>query len=327
MEPRAHHVLIGLFTVIVVSGLMWFGLWLARGGLEREADYYDLVFKEEVTGLTVGSSVLYNGIRVGEVVELALDPVDPRQTLARIRLGPDTPVREDTRAQLGVAGLLSGAAHIRLSGGSPQSPPLLGEGGDVPVIAVQPSPISRLRTETVVLWERINTLVERFNRLLSPENTERFSRTLEHIEQTTRVIAEQNDQIRQGAQALVQAGHQADDTLEQAAITMQEAAETVRQASRFLEHGNDLLDTHGDDIFGNASRSMASLDRTMTRIDALMAENQEAMHGAMQGMSDIGPAVRELRATLSALRTVVRRLEEDPAGFLMNQDGIEEFNP
>lgn len=327
METRAHHVLIGLFTLIVVGGLMWFGLWLARGGLEREADYYDLVFEEEVTGLIVGSSVLYNGIRVGEVVELAIDPADPRRTMGRIRVARDTPVSEDTVAQLGVAGFLTGSAHVRLSGGSPESRPLPGGEGDVPVITVEPSPFSRLLAESDVFIERINTIVERVNQLLSPENTERFSRTLDHIEQTTGVVAEQQNQIRQGAQALLQAGHQADETLKEAAITLQEAAETVRQASRFLEHGNHLLDTHGDDIFENASRSMASLERTMTRIDSLTAGNQDAMDDAMQGMTEIGPALQELRMTLNTLRTVTRRLEEDPAGFLMSRDTIKEFKP
>lgn len=327
METRAHHVLIGLFTVIVAGGLMWFGLWLARGGLERDADYYGLVFEEEVSGLTVGSSVLYNGIRVGEVVDLAIDPSDPRRTMGRIRVARDTPVSEDTVAQLGVTGFLTGSAHVRLSGGSPESPPLRRAEGEVPVIDVEPSPFSRLRAEGDVLWERINTMAQRINQLLSPENTERFTRTLGHIEQTTGAIAEQTDQIRQGAQALVQAGHQADETLKEAAITLREAADTVKQASRFLEHGNHLLDSHGDDIFENASRSMVSLDRTMTRIDTLMAANRDAMDDAMQGMTEIGPVLRELRVTLGTLRTVVRRLEEDPAGFLMSRDTIKEFNP
>lgn len=327
METRAHHVLIGLFSILVAGGLMWFGLWLAKGGLEREANYYGLVFEEEVTGLTVGSSVLYNGIRVGEVVELSIDPADPRRTLGRIRVARDTPVSEDTVAQLGVAGLLTGAAHVRLSGGSPESPPLEGGEGDAPVIPVEPSPFSKLRTEGYELWERVDSMTQRINQLLSPENTERFSRTLQHLERTTAAVAEQTDQIRQGAQALVQAGHQADETLSEAAVTLREAAETVKLAGRFVERGNTLLDTHGDDIFENASRSMASLERTMTRIDSLTAGNRGAMDDAMRGAAEIGPALRELRTTLNALRTVARRLEEDPAAFLMGRDAIKEFKP
>ena len=34
METRAHHVLIGLFTVLVIVGAMLFGLWLAKASMD-----------------------------------------------------------------------------------------------------------------------------------------------------------------------------------------------------------------------------------------------------------------------------------------------------
>ena len=34
METRAHHVLIGLVTVLVVAGAMLFGLWLAKSSVD-----------------------------------------------------------------------------------------------------------------------------------------------------------------------------------------------------------------------------------------------------------------------------------------------------
>ena len=49
-----------------------------------------------VSGLSKGSSVQYNGIKVGDVIELRLDDKDPRRVLARIRLAANTPVKVDT---------------------------------------------------------------------------------------------------------------------------------------------------------------------------------------------------------------------------------------
>ncbi|MFO6085254.1 MCE family protein, partial [Pseudomonas aeruginosa] len=43
METRAHHVLIGLFSVIVIGAALLFGLWLAKSGPEGKANYYDIV--------------------------------------------------------------------------------------------------------------------------------------------------------------------------------------------------------------------------------------------------------------------------------------------
>ena len=92
METRAHHVLIGLFTVIVVAGALLFGLWLAKSSVDTEFKDYEVVFNEAVSGLSRGSPVQYSGIKVGDVISLRLDPKDPRRVLARIRLAGDTPV-------------------------------------------------------------------------------------------------------------------------------------------------------------------------------------------------------------------------------------------
>lgn len=115
METRAHHVLIGLFTVIVVAGALLFGLWLAKSSVDTEFKDYEIVFNEAVSGLSKGSAVQYSGIKVGDVVTLRLDPNDPRRVLARIRLGGDTPIKEDTQAKLALTGI-TGTSIIQLSG-------------------------------------------------------------------------------------------------------------------------------------------------------------------------------------------------------------------
>ena len=87
METRAHHVLIGLFTVLIAVGALLFCLWLSKSRGDNDNNYYTIVFNEAVSGLTKGSAVQYSGIKVGDVVRLTLDPRDPRRVLARIRLG------------------------------------------------------------------------------------------------------------------------------------------------------------------------------------------------------------------------------------------------
>ena len=192
METRAHHVLIGLFTVIVVAAALLFGLWLAKSSSDRQFADYQVVFNEAVSGLTQGSAVQYNGIKVGDVTQLKLDPQDPRKVLARIRLGGDIPVKQDTHAKLALTGV-TGLSIIQLSGGSPGSPALESKDGQLPVIVADPSPLSRILANGEDLMTNINEVVARANMLLSPENTERISRTLEHLDQATGAIASQRD--------------------------------------------------------------------------------------------------------------------------------------
>ncbi len=52
METRAHHVLIGLFTVLMVGAALLFGLWLGQSERRQPGGQYDIVFEEAVSGLS-----------------------------------------------------------------------------------------------------------------------------------------------------------------------------------------------------------------------------------------------------------------------------------
>src|SRR3546814_13039865 len=72
METRAHHVLIGLFIVILTAAALLLALALSKPDTNESDTYYKVVFNEAVSGLSKGSLVQYSGIKVGDVVELAL---------------------------------------------------------------------------------------------------------------------------------------------------------------------------------------------------------------------------------------------------------------
>lgn len=312
METRAHHVLIGLFTVIVVAGALLFGLWLAKSSVDTEFKDYEIVFNEAVSGLSKGSAVQYSGIKVGDVVALRLDPKDPRRVLARIRLGGDTPIKEDTRAILALTGI-TGTSIIQLSGGTPQSPKLKGKDGDLPMIIASPSPIARLLNDSGDLVAGVNMLMHNANQMFSSENVERISKTLEHLEQTTGTIADQRGDIRQAMQQLGAVGKQATATLEQTAALMRNA--------------NGLISDQGKQMFGSAEQAMKSLEQSSATINKLLTSNQDSLNSGMQGLNGLAPAVRELRETLTSLRAISQRLEANPSGYLLGSDKNKEFTP
>ncbi|WP_339504541.1 MlaD family protein [Pseudomonas sp. RL_105y_Pfl2_101] len=312
METRAHHVLIGLFTVIVVAGALLFGLWLAKSSVDSEFKDYEVVFNEAVSGLSRGSSVEYSGIKVGDVVNLRLDPNDPRRVLARVRLSGETPIKQDTQAKLALTGI-TGTSIIQLSGGTPQSPALKGRDGEPPVIIAAPSPIARLLNNSDDLMTSINLLLHNANEVFSSDNVQSLGKTLEHLEQTTGVIAEQRGDIRQTMQQLASIGKQASATLEQTTALMRNA--------------NGLLNDQGQQAFSNAGQAMQSLARSTATLDKLLSDNRDSLNNGMQGLNALGPAVRELRETLSALRGISRRLDANPSGYLLGNDKDKEFTP
>lgn len=312
METRAHHVLIGLVTVLVVAGAMLFGLWLAKSSVDSTFKDYEVVFNEAVTGLSKGSAVQYSGIKVGDVINLRLDPNDPRRVLAQIRLSAETPIKQDTQAKLTLTGV-TGTSLIQLSGGTPQSPPLEGKDGRLPVIVASPSPIARLLNDSSDLVTNINLLLHNANRLFSEENATRLGATLANLEQTTGAIAGQRDDIRVAIQQMAQVGKQAGAALE--------------QTSQLMRNANSLLGSEGKQIVSSADQALQSLARSTATIDAMLNDNREAINSGAQGFNELAPAIRELRDTLTSLKGISQRLEANPSGYLLGRDKNKEFTP
>ena len=213
METRAHHVLIGAFTLGVFLLALGFVLWLSKSSVDHTYNDYDIVFTEAVTGLSTGGLVQYNGIKVGEVRALSLAADDPRKVIARVRHDAAAPVRKDTRAKLALQGV-TGVAFIQLSGGAPSSPPLLPTPEHpVPVIPSEESALSKLLASGSDIVLSANDALLRMNQILSDENVKRISDTLEHIDQLSGALAGERTDISTALQQLAEASGQLKKTL------------------------------------------------------------------------------------------------------------------
>ncbi|HUU25668.1 MAG TPA: ABC-type transport auxiliary lipoprotein family protein [Methyloceanibacter sp.] len=135
METRARYTLIGLFMLAVILASFGFVYWLENKGGFGERETYRVQFESSVSGLLVGSAVLFNGIRVGDVTGVALNPNAPQQVIAAISVVKHTPIREDTRVSVEQQGLTGGVA-VTLIGGT--STTLLAADGGVPTLVAPP---------------------------------------------------------------------------------------------------------------------------------------------------------------------------------------------
>jgi phospholipid/cholesterol/gamma-HCH transport system substrate-binding protein len=135
MEIRARYTLIGLFTLATVAAAFAFVYWLNHaGGLTRQT-LYRARFENTVSGLLKGSAVLFNGIRVGEVIALELTPENPKQVTAILSVDRETPVRSDTKAGIEFQGLTSSPV-LSLRGGAPNASPAKSADNQPPLLLV-----------------------------------------------------------------------------------------------------------------------------------------------------------------------------------------------
>src|SRR5680860_143619 len=162
MEPKAHHLIIGLFTLIAVVAALLFALWLAKSSADREWAYYEIVFDHAVGGLAKGNPVLYSGIEVGDVLELKLDQENPGRVHVLVRVEQSVPVRKNTRAGLVLANI-TGSMSVQFSGGSKDSPVLKGSRDDPALIIAEPSAFNSLLTNGEVLLSKAEKLLTNAN--------------------------------------------------------------------------------------------------------------------------------------------------------------------
>ncbi|NCT69156.1 MAG: MCE family protein [Rhodanobacteraceae bacterium] len=313
METRAHHVLIGAFTIGAFLLALGFVLWLSKAGSERSFRDYDIVFTEAVTGLSVGGLVQYNGIKVGEVARLSLAPDDPRKVIARVRLDASAPVRQDTRAKLGLQGV-TGLAFIQLSGGTPGSPPLVStHEHPVPVIPSEESALSKLLASGSDVVTSVNDILLRLAEVLSDENVRRVSATLEHVDQLTGTLAEQRKDIG--------------NALAQLAAASSELKTTLKSMGTMVDTTNTLLRDDVRAVLQSTQKALDSVDTVVASANGLIADNRAAI-GAFsnQGLRQIGPTVNELREALRSLKQLSDKLGASDS-LLLGRNQPKEFQP
>lgn len=314
METRANYVLIGTFTIVVVALLISFALWAAKFASDSEWHEYDVVFSEAVTGLGIGGTVQYNGITVGAVRKLEIDPLDPEKVLVRVRIKASTPIKVDTEAQLAIVGL-TGISQIQLKSFKASSPDLIGTEKDpIPRIIAKESALSKLFSSTGDISTTASNLLLRLNKTFSDENIQNLSDTLENLEKISGTVADERQDL---------------------ALLIHDARLAVAKLDSALKNIDSMTQKLDEGVVNDLPALVTKLDRALTQYEQLgknanklLESNDDALNNfSQQGLAQVGPAIAELRTLLRQLRNVASELEQRPNALVTGKSTTEEFKP
>jgi phospholipid/cholesterol/gamma-HCH transport system substrate-binding protein len=274
METKANYVLIGAATIAGAVLIMLFAMWMSTGQFRRGFNEYDIVFGDPVRGLTDGGEVRFNGIKVGEVQDLRIDPEDTNRVIARVRVDAEVPVRVDSEARLEPIGL-TGVTLIQLSAGSPDAAFLrAGFGGGIPRITGHGSQIDILVEQSENIAIRAGEAMAAVRDLLTDENIARVSRILTNLEQVSDQLADRQGVIARSGEA---AG----------AMTL--AANDIAALAR------------------QTRQDLAELDSVVSEV------NQAAAIASGETLPELTAAAEEIRRASAAIARVANNLEENPS--------------
>ncbi len=254
METKANYLMIGGFVLGVLAFAFIFIFWISNfgGGGKR----YLIVFESSVAGLTSGSSVAFNGIKIGEVQSFALDPDDGRKVQVLISVHDKTPVRENSHASIQSLGL-TGGSGIQITPGTPDSPLLVATAEDpIPTIQADRGAGQGLFDAAPAALNNANAFIERLDDLVAA-NQKSITTTLTNVEQFTTMLNTKNEEISQaitdvsaGAKAFsslsskleVSLGDNMDGLTRQAKEGMQEFSAAMREGKRAAATLNRILE-------------------------------------------------------------------------------------
>jgi|SRR5208283_4838066 len=167
MEADKRYFFEGLFIIVFSIALALFAIWLVGTG-HRDDVLYRVHFAESVNGLAVGDSVKFQGVDVGTVKAVSLDPTDPRLVLVDIGVHKDVPVKTDTKATLKLKGL-TGVVYIELEGGSPNAPALLASAreGQIPEIASEKSTLAAVLDQLPQLLAKFGSIENQVKKVVT----------------------------------------------------------------------------------------------------------------------------------------------------------------
>jgi phospholipid/cholesterol/gamma-HCH transport system substrate-binding protein len=263
METKANYTLIGLFTLAVVVGLFAFVYWFQNIGGTGERAFYRVQFEGSVSGLRTGASVLFNGIKVGEVTGLTLNPQRPKEVTASVSIDKSVVVRSDTEIGLEFQGL-TGIAALSLKGGDPSKPPLVGAKSnkdDPPLLTAPPGATQDVTQAARDTLRKVQEFIE--------ENQKAFHSTLDNLDKFTGALARNSDRIdkiTEGLQNLTGGEDGKSGEINEAARSFRTLVENLDKRTADLAVGIGKLTNTGTRTLSTIDRAAKNLDANPSRI-------------------------------------------------------------
>jgi phospholipid/cholesterol/gamma-HCH transport system substrate-binding protein len=307
MERNANYALVGAVSTFLIVALIAFIAWLAGNGLNSGHDDYDIVFLGPVRGISTGSEVHFNGIKVGEVRSLTLDPQDTRYVIARARITSDVPIRTDSYAVLEPLGI-TGVNYVQISAGSLGKPLLKNTVGmmTVPRLGSRRDAVSDLLAGGETILERAAEVLARLDLVLSDQNIKAISGTLADVHGVTSELNAHKAIIADADKLLLTAD------------------ESVKKIGDLAQSTQGLVDGEGKKSFAklaDAAVEIQAASRALRlTLDGVRAPSSQFAQDALPKLTSEIEGLQKATENLNGLLTELR---SDPRAYLSKPPGKE----
>ena len=312
MVSRSQKIRLGIFlTAALVILIVAIGVITGNRLLKKQAVYY-IRFKDvSLTGLEVGSSVKYRGIRVGRVDDIYIDPQDITSVIVKMNLNPKVPIKEDTEAILTLIGI-TGLKMIELRGGTNEAKDLPPESFIKPGKSV----VETITGRAEIIAEKLELILNNIANFTKTENRERFLNLIDNTSRALNNFATLLDTNQTHLNRIIEnmdaISGDLDTLIENANLAVNDIRSIARSKELVNTVGNlekvsgDLAQANLAEVIKKMETALDQTNRTFTHLDLTL----------MKSRHDILSSAELLRESLEYFNEFTRLISENPSLLL-----------
>ena len=319
METKANYVIVGIFTLTAILAAFAFVYWTAAIGDRGETIELRVRIPGSASGLSRGSAVLFNGVKVGDVRRVFIDVDNPSVAIADTLVDRNTPITRSTQADIGLAGL-TGQANIELKGADSKEASILDEAeanGTTAEIVANPSAVTNLLQTAQDIFKRADSVLSQLEGFVGDargpltqtvQNAQKFSEALasnaDGVEKFLSSVSALSDELAGVSGKLDGTLSAAEDLLK--SVDREKVAAIVDNVETFTKSLGDSSD--------ELEKIIADVDTTVRSVNEFAGRASTTL-GKVDGViGAVDPsAVRNALANIEGASKTANRAAEDVA--------------
>ncbi|MDD4310465.1 MAG: MlaD family protein, partial [Candidatus Cloacimonetes bacterium] len=279
MVSKVTKIRLGVFIALGSILIFVFAAVVAGSRLVEKRDTYYIVFENySVSGLQVGGPVNYQGIKIGRVETIKIDPKNVAKIILTISVEAGTPIKADTEAVLALMGI-TGLKAVEIRGGTNAAALLKPKS----YIKAGVSMFDDISERAVSIADKLEEIAANISEMTSEENRKNIAAILS---QTSLILADTHDNL----------------------------ATTMVSISRIAENTADLtegLNRNMNNISNNLTKNMDLLTQSTTNnIDNLSNTSQASLEALVKSVNT------ELTTVTSNLNNTITQLSKESTALL-----------
>ena len=269
MDYKVNYTIVGLFVVVLTAVLIISAFWLSTTGDKEHYQTYQINIEGGVSGLSEQAPVKFNGVSVGYVDSIKLNPQNLKEVILLLKIKQEIPITVDTVGKLASQGI-TGVSYVSLEAKTAKGPLLLAQPGEkYPIIKSAPSLFVQINQAITEITDRVKSITKNIDRIFDEKNAQAVEDILQNTEHFTKTLSDNSKEIDgsiKNADVFLGNAAKASKELPQTVTEFRSTLKSIKSTSQSVQHS---LETQ---LLPSTTRAMDRLNNVLINMESLTSE-------------------------------------------------------